>query len=507
MTLTPKTVVIIGAGYGGMALANLLAKHGCTVHVFEKNAPPGGRIHAIKKDGFTFDLGPSWYLMPEVFSQYYELFDLDVAARLDLIRFTPGYQVFFENHSPIRIQGDTALDEATVEQLEPGAGAAFRKYTTRSTTAYTLAVKHFLYNNFSRLRDVLKWEIVRSAPSMLSLVFQTLDSYVSKQFRSLQVKQLLEYHMVFLGSSPFQAPALYSLMSHLDFKSGVYYPKLGMLALADDLYEIGKQLGVIYHFAAPVERIVVQDGVATGVKCVDGSTYTADCVVSNADLHFTETQLLARDHQSFPERYWKKRQPGPGALLISLGIKGSLPSLLHHNLYFVENWRENFADIYETKRVPEHASIYICNPTKTDPALAPSGHENIFVLMPLPAGVDIAADMQQQLMERIIATLGRVVDNPQLKKRVVSAHMFGPQDFSRTFNAWQSNAFGGESHLLKQSVIFRTPNKSRTVKHLYYVGAGTTPGIGLPMCLISAALTYKTMFGIKQSGPLRRDDI
>lgn len=310
--------------------------------------------------------------------------------------------------------------------------------------------------------------------------------------------------MVFLGSSPFQAPGLYTLMSHLDFKSGVFYPKRGMYTLIDSLMEISRDLSVKYHFNSPVEQIIVEHKKAVGVRLASGEEARADVVISAGDLHHTETKLLHAEHQTYPEPYWEKRQPGPSSLLISLGVKGKLPQLLHHNLFLVDDWRGNFEAIYKTQTIPKNASLYVCNPTKTDLSLAPKGHENLFVLVPLAAGVHYSKSELSRLSDRVIKQCAVIMDEPHLEERIVTKHVFTPSDFGSRFNAWQNNAFGGESHLLRQSVIFRTSNKSKKVKNLYYVGAGSIPGIGLPMCLIGAQLTYKRIMGIKTGGPLRR---
>ena len=495
-----KKAVIIGAGYGGLALANLLAKAGHEVAIYEKNPSAGGRIQVVKQNGFTFDLGPSWYLMPEIFEQYYQLFGRSAKTELDLVRFSPGYKVWSEGYEPLIIQGDVDKDMTTFEAIEPGAGKKLQRYVARSSQVYEVAVKHALYNNFTQFSDVLQWPLLRQLPTMLPLVWRTLDAHVSRRFRNLRLKQLLEYHMVFLGSSPFQAPAVYSLMSHLDFRSGVYYPRRGMLELVNSMERLGRSLGAAYHYNSPVKQIVLDSHQATGIELVNGERIAADLVISAADIHHTETKLLPPAARSYSEKYWQKRQPGPGALLVSLGIKGKLSNLHHHNLYFVKNWRENFAAIYETGTVPEHASLYVCNPSKTHPELAPIGHENLFVLLPLPAQELVCTD-------KIIKILGEMTREPDLPKRVVSQLIYGPEQFGEQFNAWQYNAFGGESHLLRQSVMFRTRNRSKKVPNLYYVGAGTLPGIGLPMCLISAQLTYKRITRNHRHGPLAKEDV
>lgn len=503
--MNKPSAIIIGAGYGGMALANILGKAGYTVHVYEKNPSAGGRISVIKQDGFVFDLGPSWYLMPEVFEQYYSLFNQSATERLDLMRFTPGYKVFFEKYPPLEPQGDVSADKNIFESIESGAGEKLSRYIKKSSLAYEMSVRYFLYNNFSKLTNLIRWPIIKHAPALLGLTTRNLDSYVKTKFSDLRLRQLLEYHMVFLGSSPFQAPAIYTLMSHLDFKSGVFYPKRGMFSLVTDMMRLGEAYDITYHFNQPVRSILTKQDTAKGIKLESGKDVFADIVISNADLHYTETVLLPTRLQSFPDRYWQKRQPGPGALLISLGVRGSLPALRHHNLYFVDSWRENFEAIYQKKHVPADASIYICNPTKTDRSLAPTGHENLFVLMPIPAGVELSTEQQDHITEQTIDLVARLAEAPDLHSRITSRLVFGPSDFASTFNAWKNNAFGGESHLLKQSLLFRTPNMSRKVKNLYYVGAGTVPGIGLPMCLIGAQLTYKQIVGSKKQGPLSED--
>lgn len=501
-----RRVIIIGAGYGGMALANLLARSGFAVDVFEKAAGPGGRTGVLRRDGFTFDTGPSWYLMPESFAQYYSLFGLRAAEELELIRLAPGYKVFFESAAAVCVNGELAADAALFERLEPGAGKKLEQYVATSSEIYRLATQHFLYTNFQQVREALEPEVLRRGPRLLPLCLRKVDDHVARQFRDPRLKKILEYHTVFVGSSPFEAPALYSLMSVLDFRSGVYYPRRGMYALIESLEALGQTLGVRYHYDREVESILVAEGRATGVRLRGGELERADVVVSNADLHFTETTLVPPAFRSFPAAYWAKRQPGPSALLISLGVRGSLPQLLHHNLLLVDRWRENFSAIFHDHVVPEAASMYVCNPSKTDPGLAPEGHEALFMLVPLPAGIRLGAEQQRALAQRFIARFAALAGVPDLPERVVTMALFGPDDFLARYHSWQSGALGGESHLLSQSALFRTPNRSRRVRGLYYVGAGTTPGIGLPMCLMSAQLVYKRIVGDKRAGPLQRLD-
>lgn len=496
-----QRVIIIGAGIGGLATANLLAKAGLDVHVYEKEAIPGGRFGQLKKDGFTFDTGPSWYLMPEVFNHYFKLLDTTTKKQLDLIKLKPAYKVFFENSEPITITGKLQKDTATFERIENGAGSALRKYVEKSDETYQIALKHFLYSNFTRPVDLLHADITRRAHRMILLSTTSIDSYVRRYVTNPQLKQILEYPMVFLGTSPFNAPALYSLMSALDFKEGVYYPKGSMYTIVERLVSIGTKLGVKYHYNKPVKRIITHGKIATEIQLENGVKKKADIIISNADLHFTETKLLPESARTYPESYWKKQEPSPSALLLYLGIEGKIPEFEHHTLLFVDDWKQNFDAIYNSKKAPKKASLYISKTSQNDTHTAPKNHENIFVLVPLPAGITLSKKQTDELTTHYLTQI-KTMTGVDLQSRIVTQASFGPNDFKTKFNSWQSSMLG-PSHRLSQSAFFRTPNKSRKLSNLYYVGSGTVPGIGVPMCLISAELIYKRLAGLKKSGRVK----
>jgi phytoene desaturase len=495
-----KKVIIIGAGIGGLASANLLQKAGFDVHVYEKNAQLGGRAGQLKEKGFTFDTGPSWYLMPEVFKQYFTLFDTNVEKELAIKRLTPAYKVFFESHAPIVINGDLQKDAEQFEAIEKGAAAKLMTYVKEGDDIYQLAMRRFLYTNFTDTTDFVNKEVLSSTGRMAKLLLTPIHSRVKKFVTAKPLQQILEYPMVFLGTSPFKAPAMYSLMSALDFNEGVYYPAKGMYSIIELIVTIGKKLGVTYHLNSDVTEIVHERGKATGIV-VAKKTIPADIIISNADLHHTETTLLDQPARSYPESFWQKKESGISALLMYIGVKGSLPQLKHHNLFFVDKWKENFTDIYDDKVIPDAASIYVSRTTATDPKTAPKGHENIFVLVPLPTDVHITKVGQKKLADRFVKQIAKNIGVPDFEKRIVTMTTFGPSDFKDTFNSWEGTALG-MSHLLKQSAMWRIPNRSKKLKNLYYVGASTVPGIGLPMCLISAELVYKRVVGIKKGGPI-----
>ena len=496
----PKTVIIIGAGIAGLATANLLAKAGYNVSVYEKNASIGGRAGRRVTKGFTFDTGPSWYLMPEVFNQYFSLFNIDIKRKLSIKQLTPAYKVFFESHKPLTIHGSLAKDAPQFEAIEKGSGNALRTYVKEGGEIYDMALSHFLYTNFSDARDVINGAVLKESPRMVKLLLTSIHSRVEQFVTAKPLQQILEYPMVFLGTSPFKAPAMYSLMSALDFKEGVFYPAGGIYSIIELLGSIGKKLGVHYHLRSDVQSISYENGSATGVM-VDGSFVAADIVISNADLHHTETKLLDAPARSYPQSSWNKKEAGISALLMYIGVKGSLPQLEHHNLFFVDSWEQNFIDIYESKTIPQSASLYVSRTSATDPSTAPKGHENIFVLVPLPTGITLTKKQQDTLTSRFVDQISTAIKEPHFKDRIVTLETFGPNDFMDTFNSWNGTALG-MSHLLKQSAMFRIPNKSKKLKNLYYVGAGTVPGIGLPMCLIGAELVYKRITGIKRGGPV-----
>ncbi len=391
-------IIIIGAGIGGLATANILAHAGYTVTVYEKDATPGGRAGQKTIDGFTFDTGPSWYLMPGVFEHYYNLLD----EWLQLEKLTPAYKVFYENSEPIVITGNLEVDKQTFAAIEPGSGAALEQYVKQSDEIYQLSLQHFLYSNFERVSDFFCKDILAQITRLPKLLLRPLHTYVSAYVQDMRLRQILEYPMVFLGTSPFTAPSMYSLMSALDFKEGVYYPQGGLYTIIESLVAIGKKRGVNYVYNSPAKRIVTDQGSATGIELASGEMISADIVVSNADLHFTETKLLAPEDQSYPEKYWDTKEAGPSALLLYLGIQGKVPELEHHNLLFVDDWQQNFKAIYEDKTTPKKASIYISKTSYTDPNVAPEDDENLFVLVPLPAAIDPNAEELKAMTEHYL---------------------------------------------------------------------------------------------------------
>lgn len=502
MKQTQKNAAIIGSGIGGIATSILLAKAGYKVDVFERLDSLGGRARQFQEKGFTFDMGPSWYLMPGVFEHFFKLIDEDIHNHLDLTRLEPAYKVYFQKHDPLTIKGNLSADAALFESVERGAGEALKRYVARAAKTYDIAIRSFLYTNFNSFSPFLKKDIIKGAPFMGYTALKSLDTYVSSYVSDSRLKQILEYPMVFLGTSPFNAPALYHLMSYMDFEEGVYYPQGGIHTVIQSLVSIARKNKVVFHTDSPVVEITSKSGIASGVKLEGGKIHHAELVVSNADVHFTETSLLPAESQTYPESYWRKRKPSPSALLYYLGVKGKLPQLEHHTLYFADDWHENFDAIFKTQQWPKDASMYVCKPSQTDPTVAPKGHENIFILVPLPAR-EMNDQEVAELSERYFNRFKQIIGEPELDKRIVYKRIYTPNDFGSDYNSWQNSALG-LSHTLRQSAFFRPQNRSKKIKNLYYVGGNTIPGIGLPMCLIGAELVYKHIVGNRSNTPLER---
>ncbi|GAB2602865.1 hypothetical protein GCM10009696_05450 [Kocuria himachalensis] len=515
-----RHAVVVGAGIAGLAAAGLLAKDGWEVTVLERGTTTGGRAGRLERDGFRFDTGPSWYLMPEVFDHFFRLMGSSAAEELELLRLDPAYRVWGERYEePIDIRSDLEDTVALFESVEPGAGARIRAYLASAKRTYELAVDHFLYTSYASFTPLLTRPVVRGLPELARHLTGSLHDFAAGTVRDTRLRQVLGYPAVFLASAPRMTPSLYHLMSHMDLTDSVQYPQGGFRRVVEAVERLALAHGARIRTGADVLRISTSpaaDGPvrATGVvwRDADGVEHqlAADVVVSAADLHHTETALLPRELQSYPQRYWDKRQTGPGAVLVMLGVRGELPELPHHSLFFSEDWDTNFRAIFEVPTsVPDPASVYVCKPSATDPDVAPEGHENLFVLIPVPADPALGAGGPDGTgSPRVEAVADQVIDQvaawagvPDLRERIVVRHTVGPEDFRRDFNSWRGNVLG-PAHVLKQSAFFRGANRSRKVAGLHYCGASTIPGIGLPMCLISAEILLKDLRGDTSTGPL-----
>ncbi|MYR07341.1 phytoene desaturase [Gordonia sp. SID5947] len=522
--MSGRRIVIIGGGVAGLATAALLAEDGHEVTLVEKNDEVGGRAGSWEKEGFRFDTGPSWWLMPEVFDHFFRLLGTSTEEQIDLVRLDPGYRVFFEGIADsIDITGDEDRNRSLFESIEPGAGAALTDYLASAREVYDLAVQRFLYTNFDTTGAYTGLPVLRHAATLIRLLTTTLDAHVRQRFSDRRLRQILGYPAVFLGSSPDRTPAMYHLMSWLDLADGVRYPDGGFVRLPEALSALAAERGVKVHTGCAATAIITTPrtrrfprgprAAVAGVRVRDADgteqELPADIVVGAADLHHVETRLLSRELQTFPERRWERAVSGPGAVLVFLGVRGATPQLSHHSLFFTADWTRNFDAIFETPtRIPDPASLYVCRPSATDSTVAPDGHENLFLLVPVPpdpglgaGGVDREGDhLIEETADRAIDLVAQWAGIPDLAERIVVRRTMGPADFVADLNSWSGGALG-PAHTLGQSAFFRASNRSRKVDGLLYAGSSTTPGIGLPMCLISAELVRKRIRRDTSVGP------
>ncbi|CAI9386621.1 phytoene desaturase family protein [Microbacterium sp. T2.11-28] len=513
--MTARTATIIGGGIAGLATAALLADDGWEVTLFEARDDLGGRAGSWARDGFRFDTGPSWYLMPEVFEHFFALLGTSAAAELDLVELTPAYRVYAEptgDGPGERVDVTSGRDavRSLFEEREPGSGPRLDAYLDSAGDAYDLAVSRFLYDTYASTEGLRDRRVVSQLPRLLPLLTRPLAGHVAKFFQEPVLRQILGYPAVFLGASPFEAPSLYHLMSHLDLDDGVLYPRGGFSELIAAVERLARGRGVRILTGSPVREILVDGSTATGVRLEDGTEHRSDVVVSGADLHHTETTMLPPRLQSYPDRWWASRTPAPGALLLLLGVDGELPELAHHTLLFARDWEKNFGDIFgDRTRIPDPASLYVCRPSATDETVAPPGSENLFVLVPIPAdpglghgGTDGGGDPEvERVADRVIDQISRWAGIPDLASRIRVRRTIMPADFADDLGIWRGTSLG-LAHTLRQSAVFRPRNVSKKVEGLLYTGASVLPGIGLPMCLISAELVVKRLRGDRGAGRL-----
>ena len=520
-TAAPRTIVI-GGGIAGLASAALLAREGHAVTLLEGRPEVGGRAGTWNVDGFQFETGPSWYLMPEVFEHFYRLFGTSAAEQLDLVRLDPGYRVFFEGDpDPLDIAAEREDNIRLFESVEPGGGAALARYLESAKQTYDMAVKHFLYSSYQSYTPFLVKDVLGRLDRLATLLLKPLDRFVAGYFEDPRLRQVLGYPAVFLGSSPDQTPSMYHLMSHLDLADGVLYPRGGFTQLITSIAGIARAEGVEIITGAAVTAIRTESrSSGRGKARIAGVTYAAadgstvrldaDRVVSAADLHHTETELLPARLQTYPEKWWQTRVSGPGAVLVMLGIRGELTPLQHHTLFFTRDWGENFGKIFgDTPSVPSPASFYVCKPSETDASVAPDGFSNLFILVPVPADTSMGrggingagSTIVEGVADDTIAQLSEWAGIPDLAERIVVRRTVGPGDFAEDLNSWRGGALG-PAHTLKQSAFMRGSNVSKKVDGLYYAGGTTIPGIGLPMCLISAEILLKRVRSDVTTGPL-----
>lgn len=485
-----RKAVVIGAGFGGLSTAALLAREGLEVTLVEKNEGPGGRARVWRKDGFVFDMGPSWYLMPEVFEDFFELFGKRREDYYRLVRVDPYYRVFFGKGERADVTPDIEATKRLFETFEPGAGPRLGEYLAAAQYKYDTAMTDFLYREYRHLFQFFNHKL--AARGLKLDIFSSLDRSVRRFFSDRRARQILEYAMVFLGASPDNAPALYSIMSHVDLTLGVWYPDGGLGSIVKGLERLGTEQGVKFVYDCPATGFRFEGKRITAVRTAKGE-FAADLVVNNADYHHVDRELLPPERAAYSEAWWNRRVVAPSMFILYLGIEGRVPELVHHNLYFQEDWRRHFSAISKEPAWPDDPCFYLSCPSRSDPSVAPAGMENLFVLVPVAAGLPDGDAVREHYAALVLQHVERVT-GMSIKDRIRVRRIFSQRDFAADYHAFRGTALG-LAHTLGQTAIFRPATRSRKLRNLVFAGQYPHPGVGVPMTLIASRLAVDAALG------------
>ena len=497
-SLAGETIAVVGAGFGGLSAACYLADAGADVTVLERNDHAGGYAGRIERDGFRIDTGPSWYLMPEVFERFFEHFGREPGDFYELTQLDPAYQVNWKDGDEAVMPTDRADQKALFERYEDGAGERLDDYLADSAEAYDLGMERFVYPNRSRFRDMVDLDMVKSARALPKL--RTMDDYVQSYFEHPKLRQLTEYKLVFLGGSPYNTPGIYTLMSHVDMNLGVYHPTGGIATVIDAFVELATELGATIETNADVTAITPTGG--DGPKFAletDNATYRADRVVANAAPPHVEQDLLPSGY-SRRESFWESRTYAPSAFLMYFGVEGEIDEIEHHTLVLPTDWKPHFDAIFEDPAWPDDPAYYVHVPSRTDPTIAPDGHEVVFVLVPLAPGLEDGPEIRDRYQERILDDLAEQT-GLDIRDRIVLEERACVSEFADRFNAPQGTALA-LAHTLDQTGPLRPAHRAPGLEGLYYAGAYTNPGIGMPMCILSGEHVANTVANDVDGGGL-----
>lgn len=483
--------VVVGAGFGGLSAAALLARDGFDVTVLEKNSQPGGRARVLREEGFSFDMGPSWYLMPDVFERFFAEFGKSPEDFYRLIRIDPSYRIFFADGTMTDVSASLEDNLELFDSLEANGGEKLKEYLERAERHYNLAMEELIYREYGSILDVLSGRLVLEGFRMP--LFGNIEGFVNKTFSSEKAKRILEYSIGFIGGSPHNTPALYYIMNHVDLKLGVWYPDEGGIGrVVEAIHDLAVQNGAEFRFNTPVTKIEV-DGKKVKRILTDDGAFEADFAVVNADYPHSELELLDERHRTYDEGYWESRVIAPSALVLYVGIDKRLEMLQHHNLYLAEDWDKGFETLFDPKKAawPETPSYYVNVTSKTDSTVSPEGGETLFVLIPLAAGLEDTPELREKYYSKVVGHLEGLVGEAIMGNEVVK-RIYCVDDFRRDYNAYKGTALG-LTHTLRQTALFRPSHRSRKVDNLYYSGHYTHPGIGMPMAIISSQILCKTL--------------
>jgi len=485
-----KKVVIIGSGFAGLSAAAFMAKAGYDVTVLEKNLQPGGRAAQLKADGFTFDMGPSWYWMPDVFERFFNSFEKKVSDYYLLERLDPSYRIYWED-APMDIPADYDELKKLFESLESGSSKALDQFMAEAEYKYQVGINKLVHKPSRSITEFIDWDIIKGVVKLD--VFTSMKKHIAKYFKNEKIRQLLEFPVLFLGALPKDIPALYSLMNYADIKLGTWYPQGGMYTVVNSMYELAKELGVQFYFDHDVTEIKIDNNKATQVIANHQGTskiFDADVVIGGADYHFIETKLLPAQYRTYSETYWDKRIMAPSCLIYYVGINKKLKNIRHHSLFFDVSFDIHGKEIYTNPKWPTEPLFYVSATSVSDKTVAPEGCENLFFLIPIAAGLtDDTETLRDSYFDTILKRFEEKIGEP-VKKFIVYKQSYSVKNFVDDYNAYKGNAYGLANTLL-QTAILKPGLQSKKVSNLFYTGQLTVPGPGVPPSLISGEVVAK----------------
>ena len=473
-----EKIIIIGGGFGGLSTACFLADEGYNVELIEKNEHVGGRASVLEEDGYRFDMGPSWYLMPDIFERFFEKFDREPEDFFELHRLDPNYRIFFKDGDMMDVPADPEEASELFETYEEGAGEAFQRYLDKSEETYKIGMNEFVLKDRNNFRDYISLDVLKNARG-ISLI-KKMQDHVEEYFDNPKLQQVMQYTLVFLGGAPNNTPALYNLMSHVDFNMGVYYPEGGIYSVIEAMKEMGEELGVEY---TTNEEVIEINKDERPYIVTEDRKIECDAVISNADYAFTETELLPDKYTTHDKDYWESKTYAPSAFLMYMGVDDELENLEHHSLVLPEDWNPHFEKIFDEPALPDDPAYYICNPSDTDESVAPEGESAIFVLVPIAAKLKLNEEKREQFREAVLEDIAENTGE-DLRGKINYEKIFAGEEFKEKYNSFNGTALG-IAHTLRQTSVFRPKQRSKKMEGLYYTGQYTNPGIGMPMCLIS----------------------
>ncbi len=489
-----KKVIVIGSGFAGLSAACFMAKAGWQVTVLEKHDTPGGRARQMKASGFTFDMGPSWYWMPDVFERFFTSFGKKVSDYYTLHRIDPSYRVYWQD-SESDIPASYESFKQLCENFEPGSSLKLDKFLGEAAYKYNVGIHKLVHKPGRSLSEFLDRELIKGLFRLD--VFNSMKAHVSKYFKHPALRQLMEFPVLFLGALPEKTPALYSLMNYADIKGGTWYPEGGMYSIVDGMCRLAMELGVVFKFNQTVSEIVVENNFAKKVitqtkdnELAAVQVFEADVIIGGADYHHIETALLPQRYRSYSETYWNTRVMAPGCLIYYVGLNKRLSNILHHSLYFDTSFENHGKEIYETKEWPADPLFYVSATSVTDNTVAPVGCENLFFLVPVAAGLSgDTEELRERYFEMIVTRMEKRIGQG-IRDSIIYKKSFANSDFISEYNAFKGNAYG-LANTLMQTAILKPACRSKKIHNLFYTGQLTVPGPGVPPSLISGEVVAK----------------